>query len=291
VSDTITISTGGRTRARRVFSSPPLAVLFAWGYALVSALPLLWLLMQSFRPGVQVLSNPWGLPLRPTVEGYVEAFRTTPLAQYFVNSLIVTLCVVLVSVAACAGAGYAFSRLRFPGSHYVFAVFIGVLVVPAPVLLLPVYLISGNLGILDSHLGLIAPYAAGILPIGSYLMKTHFDSLPDSYAEAAEIDRATPWQIFHTIMFPLIRPAAATVAVLAFMTAWNEYVYAVVAIHSQSLFTLPVGVADLSSKAFLHGYGPVLAAMVLTSIPVYVAFLLAQRSFLASFSLGGGVKG
>ncbi|MDY0914528.1 carbohydrate ABC transporter permease [Rathayibacter festucae] len=281
-----------RRRASKSFTkAPPAAVIIAWGYALVSSMPLLWLIVQSFRPGIEVLSDPWGVPLRPTLDGYLDAFRTTPLPQYFLNSLVVTVAVVLVSVAASAGAGYAFSRLRFPGSHAMFAVFIGVLVVPAPVLLLPVYLISGNLGILNTYIGLIAPYAAGILPIGSYLMKTHFDSLPDSYAEAAEIDRATPWQTFRLIMFPLIRPAAATVAVLAFMTAWNEYVYAVVALQSQELYTLPVGVADLSSKAFLYGYGPVLAAMVLTSIPVYVAFLLAQRSFLSSFAVGGGVKG
>lgn len=273
-------------RARRALPS-----LLAWAWALLSLYPLAWLVMQSFRSDADILSRPWGLPVDGRLDGYAKAFESTPLVQYFLNSLVVTVCVVLVSVACCTGAGYAFSKLRFPGSNTVFAVFIGVLVVPAPVLLLPVFLISRDLGILDSYIGLIGPYAAGVLPLGVFLMKTHFDSIPASFAEAAEIDRATPWQTFVMVMLPQVRPAAATVAVLAFMSAWNEYIYALVAIRSRELFTLPIGIADLSAKKFVYGYAPVFAAMVVTIIPVYLAFLLAQRSFLNSLALGGGVKG
>ncbi len=262
-----------------------------WLYATVSAYPLLWLVMQSFRADSEILATPWGLPRSANFSGYVAAFQTTPLPRYFLNSLLVTLCVVIIAVACCAAAGYAFSRLRFRGSHGVFLMFIGALVVPAPVLLLPVFLISGNLGILDSYIGLIGPYVAGALPIGVYLMKTHFDALPVSFVEAASLDRATPWQTFRYVMLPLIGPAAATVAVLAFMASWNEYIYALVAMRSESLFTLPIGVADLASKQYLYGYAPVFAAMVFTSIPVYVAFFFAQKSFIRSFGIGGGVKG
>ncbi len=277
-------------RRRRV-GAPRFASVLAWAYALFSAYPLIWLVIQSFRRDGDILGDPFGLPTAPTADGYIKAFATTPLPLYFVNSLLVTLAVVVVSVACCAGAGYAFSRLRFPGSNVVFMVFIGVLVVPAPVLLLPVFLISKDLGILNSYIGLIAPYAAGTLPIGVYLVKTHFDAIPGSFSEAAEIDRATPWQTFRMIMLPLIKPAAATVAVLAFMSAWNEYIYALVSISNEQLFTLPIGVADLAGKEFLYGYAPVFAAMVLTSVPVYLAFFIAQRSFLASLAIGGGVKG
>lgn len=279
------------TRRRPHHGAPRTATAVTWIYGIVAAYPLLWLLIQSLRPDSQILGNPWGVPVSPRFDGYIKAFQTTPLPQYFLNSLLVTLCVVLVSVACCACAGYAFSRLRFPGSNFLFLVFVGVLVIPAPILLLPVFLISKDLGILNSYIGLIGPYAAGTLPVGVYLMKTHFDELPTSYTEAAEIDRATPWQVFRLIMLPLIKPAAATVAVLAFMTAWNEYIYALVAIRSAELYTLPIGIADLAAKKFLYGYSPVFAAMVLTAVPVYLAFFLAQRSFLASFALGGGVKG
>jgi len=284
-------ATAVRRRRGRRHGAPRVATVIAWVYALVSTYPLLWLIMQSFRTDGDILGNPFGLPLSPTLNGYIKAFKTTPLPQYFLNSLLVTLSVVLLSVACCVAAGYAFSRLRFPGSNWVFLTFIGVLVVPAPVLLLPVFLISKDLGILDSYIGLIGPYAAGTLPIGVYLVKTHFDAIPDSFAEAAEIDRATPFQVFRLIMIPMVRPAAATVAVLAFMSAWNEYIYALVSINNEQLYTLPIGIADLAGKEFLYGYAPVFAAMVLTSVPVYLAFFLAQRSFLSSLSLGGGVKG
>ncbi len=280
----------GRRRSRR-HATPRAATVIAWGYALLSTYPLLWLIMQSFRPDAEILGTPFGLPLSPTVNGYLKAFATTPLPQYFLNSLLVTVSVVLVSVACCVGAGYAFSRLRFPGSNWVFLAFIGVLVVPAPVLLLPVFLISRDLGILNSYIGLIGPYAAGSLPVGVYLVKTHFDAVPDSFAEAAEMDRATPFQVFRLVMLPMVRPAAATVAVLAFMHAWNEYIYALVSINNEQLYTLPIGIADLAGKQFLYGYAPVYAAMVLTSIPVYLAFFVAQRSFLSSLALAGGLKG
>src|SRR5690606_38859376 len=131
--------------------------------------------------------------------------------------------------------------------------------------LLPVFLIANDLGIINTHIGLIGPYAAGGLPLGIFLMKTHFDAIPASYAEAAEIDRASAWQIFRLVMLPLVGPAAATVAVLAFMSSWNEYIYALVSIRSDELFTLPIGIADLSAKRFLSGYAPVFAAMVVTA--------------------------
>ncbi|MHC9046521.1 carbohydrate ABC transporter permease [Microbacterium saperdae] len=276
---------------RRGLRAPLTATTLTWAFALISAYPLLWLVLQSLRSDGAILSDPWGLPLSPDFSGYARAFETTPLPQYFLNSLLVTGAVVILSVACCAGAGYAISKLRFPGSNLVFIAFLGMLVVPAPILLLPVFLISRDLGILNTYIGLIAPYAAGTLPIGVYLMKTHFDAVPASYAEAAEIDRASAWQTFRHIMLPLIAPAAATVAILAFMSAWNEYIYALVSLRSAELFTLPIGVADLAAKKFIYGYSPVFAAMVLTALPVYLAFFLAQRSFLSSLAIGGGVKG
>jgi raffinose/stachyose/melibiose transport system permease protein len=279
----------GRLAARR--GAPLVANIVVWAYAAFSAYPLLWLLLQTFRSDAQILGDPWGIPLRPSVEAYATAFSTTPLPQYFLNSLIVTLATVSLTVACCVGAGYAFSRLRFPGSTAVFTVFIGVLVIPAPVLLLPRFLISGELGILNSYIGLIAPFSAGALAVGTFLIKTHFDQIPDSLVEAAELDRATPWQVLRLVMLPQIGPAAATIGVLSFMGAWNEYIYSVVALRSPELFTLPVGIADIAAKQYLYGYAPVFAAMVVAALPVYLAFLLAQRFFLRAFALGGGVKG
>jgi len=271
--------------------APRVATVLAWAYAALCTYPLLWLTLQSFRTDAEILGKPWGLPLRPTFDAYAAAFETTPLPQYFLNSLLVTVAVMLLVVACCAGAGYALSKLRFPGSDFVLLAFIGVLVLPAPILLLPVFLISSDLGIINTHIGLIGPYAAGGLPLGIFLMKTHFDAIPASYAEAAEIDRASSWQIFRMIMLPLIGPAAATVAVLAFMSSWNEYIYALVSIRSAELFTLPIGIADLSAKRFLSGYAPVFAAMVVTAVPVYIMFIAAQRSFIRSLTMGGAVKG
>lgn len=282
----------GTVRLRRGIGRPPvLAYVLVIGYTALSSYPLAWMFLQTFRSEAEILGEPWGIPLRPSMRAYVTAFQEAPLTDYILNSIIVTLAVVIVSVACCTGAGYAFSRLRFRGSNAVMAVFIGVLVVPAPILLLPVFLISQDLNILNTHIGLIAPYAAGTLPVGVYLIKTHFDEIPTELVEAAEIDGASPWRTFTNIMAPLVGPAAAVVAVLAFMSAWNEYVYAVMALSDAAKFTLPVGIADLGAKSFLYGRAPVYAAMLLSAVPVYVAFILAQRSFVQAFTVGGGVKG
>lgn len=291
--DTVTVvvpNVRERPRRRRA-EAPALAAILAWAYALMCVYPLIWLVIQSFRTDGEILGRPWGLPQSPSFDAYVKAFSATPLGNYFVNSLFVTLAVMFLVVACCVGAGCALSKLRFPGSDLMLMAFVGVLVLPAPILLLPVFLVSNDLGIINTHIGLIGPYAAGGLPLGIFLMKTHFDSIPASYGEAAEIDRASAWQIFRMVMLPLVGPAAATVAVLAFMSAWNEYIYALVSMSSAELFTLPIGIADLSAKRFVNGYAPVFAAMVVTALPVYATFNAAQGVFIRSLAIGGGVKG
>lgn len=280
-----------RQRRVRLRAVPPFGYVLVWGYALLSGYPLLWMVFQSFREDADILSDPAGLPLAPTLDGYITAFSTTPVPQYFFNSSLVTAAVIVISVTVCAAAGYAFSRQPFPGSNGLFALFILVLAIPAPVLLLPVFLIAGELGILNSYIGLIGPIAAGTLPLGVYLMKTHFDSIPHELGEAAQIDRASDWQIFVKIMVPMVGPAAAIVAVLGFMASWNAYIYPLVAIRSSELFTLPIGIADLAGKESIYGLAPVFAAMVVSAVPVYLAFMLAQRSFMTSFALGGALKG
>lgn len=265
--------------------------MLVWVYAITSTYPLVWMFIQSFRNDADIVGDPGGLPLDPTFDGYITAFSTAPVGLYFLNSSLVTAAVIVLSVVICAAAGYAFSKQPFPGSNGVFATFILVLVIPAPVLLLPVFLIANELGILNSTLGLIPVITTGTLPIGVYLMKTHFDSIPHELGEAAQIDRASDWQIFSKIMLPMVGPAAAIVAVLAFMGSWNAYIYPLVAIRSPEFFTLPIGIGDLFAKQSIYGIAPVFAAMVVAAVPVYVAFVLAQRSFLQSFSLGGALKG
>jgi multiple sugar transport system permease protein len=279
-----------QARTGRLRRTPWMATAVAWGYALLSFYPLLWIVSQSLRSDNDILARPYGVPVDPRVDGYLKAFEELPLPRYFLNSLMVTLAVVVLSVVCCAAAGYAFSQARFPGSRQLFAAYLGVLVIPAPVLLLPVFLISDDLGLLNSYIGLVAPYVAGTLPLGVYLMKTHFDALPAELPEAAAVDGATPWQVFRFVMFPLIRPGAATVAVLAFMAAWNEYIWALVSLSDADKYTLPVGLADLAAKQYLFGFAPVYAAMVLTTLPVLIAFVVAQRSFISSIT-AGAVKG
>lgn len=279
----------GRGR-RRPNAAPCLGSILVWVYALISVYPLVWLVIQTFRSDSEILSLPFGFPTRPSVDAYVKVWQSTPLPQFLFNSAVVTITVVIVTVLCSSAAGYALSVLKFPLSGAVYGMFLVGLLVPGSVLLLPTFLISGQLGILDTYLGLIGPYSAGALLIGVYLMKTHFDLLPRELVEAATLDRASAIQIFWQVMLPLARPAAATVAVLTFMGAWNEYVYAAVSLQDQNLFTLPIGVASLAARRYVSGVAPILAAMVITAIPVYAVFFFAQRTFVSSLT-SGSIKG
>lgn len=266
----------------------PLAI--TWWYAIFSLYPMVWLVAQSLKSDQEFFTTPWSIVPSFNVSGYVSALENASVGRYYLNSIFVTAvattCVVLFSLMA----GYAFSQLHFPGRGLLYKSLFVVLLVPAPVLLLPVFIIANMLGILNSHLGLIAVYIGGGMPISIYLMKTAFDASPKELIEASKVDGCGDWQTFWRVMAPLIRPVIATVAILEFMGSWNEYMWAFVSLRDANLYTLPVGIVDLASKVYIHGYNTTFAAMVMTALPVIIGFIVAQRSFVRALT-SGAVKG
>jgi multiple sugar transport system permease protein len=271
--------TGGRYRL-----SPRALAGVGVGYAILILLAVIYIypflvsVAGSFKPDADATQNPLSLlPQTWSFAAYERLFTEVPLLQWAGNSTIVTVCITIGRVFFDSLAGYALSRLRYPGRRVIFAALIAILAVPPVALLIPRFLVLKQFGMFDSFAGMIIPImidAAGI-----FIMKQFFDSIPVSVEEAARIDGASVFRTFWSIVLPMARPALITLFILSFQGSWNEFSYFLVARQDADLHTLTTGVATLTSGQLGQGnqFPLKLAAAVLMSIPVAVLFFVFQR--------------
>ncbi|PZU49793.1 MAG: ABC transporter permease [Microbacterium sp.] len=265
-------------------------------YALLTALALIYIypfLVQvatSFKTEQDAASDPISLiPQTFTTAAYERLFLHSDFPLWFVNSTVVTIVVTLSRVFFVSLAGYALARLRFRGRGLVFALVVGVMAVPAVVLLIPKFLVLNQLGLYDSYAGMILPLlvdAAGV-----FIMKNFFESIPASVEEQARIDGAGTFRVFWSIVLPMARPALVTIVILSFQGSWNELSHFIVSTQSPGLTTLTKGVASLASGQLSQGtqYPLKLAAAAIMTIPVAVLFFIFQKRIMNTSE--GAVKG
>src|SRR3954451_9768154 len=256
--------------------------------SLVFILPLLWMLVTSFKQTQDATSQPLGwIPNPFTTESYTPLASTTsqtPVVLWFLNSLAAaTINTVLVVVTASLAA-YALARMDFPGKKLLFGLIVGTIFIPSFVLLIPNFLIVSDLGWLDSIWAIAIPSAGGAF--GVFFLRQIFLALPREIEEAALLDGANQWQIFLRIVLPLVRPGLATLAVLSFLTNWNELIWPVYVLFSPSKFTLPAGLPILQG-AYNVNYPVVMAGAVVASVPVIILFIFSQRYVIASVARSG----
>lgn len=277
-----------RGQGRRV----TLGGVFIWLWALLSLTPLLWVTVQSLRPDVEFLIRPWSLPDFATVslDSYVTAFTGAQMGVYYRNSAVVVACVVALVLVTSLGAGYALSRLSFPGKRGISLLVLAVLTFPGAVLLLPMFLVTYQVGLLNSLLGLIIPYTTFTLPLSILLMKNGFDALPADLFAAARIDGCSEFRVFWSIAVPLVPGSISTVGFLVFMPVWEEFLWAFITLRDSELFTVPIGLVFLDANKVIYGYNVGFAGMVLAAAPVLIALLVSQRGFLNAVT-SGAMKG
>ncbi|WP_125776198.1 carbohydrate ABC transporter permease [Antribacter gilvus] len=257
--------------------------------AVIYIYPFLISIATSFKSQSEAATDPLSLvPQTFTTAAYERLLVNSDFPLWFQNSLIVTLIVTAGRVFFNSLAGYALSRLTFPGRGVIFAALVGVMAVPSVVLLIPKFLVINQLGMYDSYAGLIIPLLADAT--GIFIMKNFFESIPKAVEEAARIDGAGTFRVFWSVSLPMARPAIITIVILAFQGSWNELSHFIVASQSQALFTLTKGVAQLSSGALSQGtqYPLKLGAAVIMTIPVAVLFFVFQRRIMNAS--GGAVK-
>ncbi|OZC01591.1 sugar ABC transporter permease [Rubricoccus marinus] len=259
-------------------------------FAFIAVYPVTRILTISMRPGDQLLSKSLALiPEGASLENYRVLLTETDFLRWLGNSLLVSIVVTITGVALASTAGYALSRHRFRGRK---AALSGILVTqmfPATMLLLPLYIVLIQLGLINSYLGIVVIYTATALPFCVWQMKGYYDTIPASLEEAARIDGATPWQAFYKVILPLAAPALVITALFSFMSAWNEYVVAAVVLQDTELFTLPVGLKGFQASMATQ-WGLYAAGSLLVSIPVVVLFLVLSRYLISGLTLGA-VKG
>lgn len=222
----------------------------------------------------------------PTFRAYVEAWTGFAFPRYFLNSVIVTVAVTLGSTASAILAAYAFARITFPGRDLLFLAVIGTLMIPNHITLIPNYLTFARFGLLDTFVCLILPFLASGFSI--FFLRQHMLTIPTSLEEAARMDGAGTWMILWTIIVPLSRPAIAVVALFAFMSQWNEFIWPLLATTSDDMRTVQIGLRYMlrNQEAAIPDWPLVMAGTMITLVPLLIAYLFAERHLIRGITMG-----
>lgn len=254
--------------------------------ALTIAYPLYFILVTSLRPNADYLSNPFGLPGEWTLANYAELLDVYGVGQAFLNSLFVSTVSVVIVLSLAIIAGYALAKLPVPKTRWIQAAFVSVMLVPGPVLIIPIYLLLSRLGLVGEYWGLILVYVAGGLPFSVFFLSLSFRAIPDEVIESARMDGASFLRTVWSIILPMGSSGIATLAVLQFLGAWNELIFAFILIPDQSMRLLTPTLAMIGTR-FVTDQPLVSAGLLVTSsIPL---LLLAGASKYIMRGLAGGV--
>lgn len=253
--------------------------------ALLQVFPLFWMVATAFKPETEVFGGVSLWPAHPTFENFRYVWTRVPMLRYFINSFVVALLVTAGQTLTSVLAAYGFARLRFPARDALFLLFIGSMLVPFQITMIPNYLLVSQLGWINTFPGLIVPHLASAF--GVFLLRQHLLSFPPSLEEAAALEGASRWQILWRIVVPVNRPAIAALAALFFINSWNEYFWPLLVAKDVNTATLPLGLQRFLSAEGGNLFGPLMAASSLAALPAVALFLLAQRHIINSFSTSG----
>jgi len=254
--------------------------------------PALWVLVTSLKQTPDIIRTPpeW-IPWPATLEHYHEVLfsssRTARIGRAFLNSAIVSVGATLIVVFVSAMAAYPLARMRFAGRDLIFGLLIGSLMIPNAVVLVPQYVLTQRLGWLSTYQGLIVPEAAMTFAFGVFLLRQFFLLMPGELEDAARIDGANAWQVFWRIVLPLSQPVLAALAIFTFRSAWNDFLWPLIAVNKPDMFPLPVALALLRSAYAAESYGPIMAGAILSAIPLLVVFIVANRRIVEGVRLSG----
>jgi multiple sugar transport system permease protein len=260
--------------------------------AVVWLLPVVWVAVTSLKPTADIIRLPpeW-IPWPATGAHYHEVLfsssRTARIGRAFVNSLVVSLGTVAIVVGTSAMAAYPLARMRFPGRDLVFVLLVGSLMVPNAVVLVPQYVLTQRLGWLSTYQGLIVPEAAMTFAFGVFLLRQFFLTMPRELEDAARIDGANAWRVFTRIVLPLSQPVLGALAIFAFRSAWNDFLWPLIAVNKPDMFPLPVALALLRGAYASESYGPIMAGATLSALPLLIVFLVANRRIVEGVRLSG----
>jgi len=267
-----------------------LGTLAALAVAVFFLLPLLWMVTSSLKPDYQVLESPprW-LPDPVVWSNYPEALTYLPFGRYALNTLFIAVMVILGHVLSCTLVAYGFARFRAPGKNLLFLILLATMMLPYPVTMVPLYIVFSRIGWVNSFWPLIVPAFLGN-PFYIFLLRQFFLTLPPDLEDAARVDGASTLQTLRHIILPASRPAMATVAIFSFQAVWNDFLPPLIYLHDQTKYTISLGLSFFRST-FDVKWGYLMAASLVTMLPVVLLFFFAQRAFIQGITLTGMKEG
>lgn len=275
----------------RLFKLKPLEqlvvqfILLAW--AVVVLFPLLVAVLNSLKPNLgEVYKAPFALPSVWSFDNYSEAWIGANFQGYFLNSAIISISSVVLVVFCASTVAFVLVRMPFKGSGFIFACFMLGVIIPIRLALAPLFVVVKTLGLMDSLVGLILVQSASTMPVAVFILTAFLKAVPAELEEAAKMDGALPFEIYWRVVLPLVRPALATVALLTFVGAWNEYFLPLIFLRSDANFPITLGIAQFRLQ-FDVQWHLMFAGILIMLIPTIVAFLLASRQFIAGLTQGG----
>jgi N-acetylglucosamine transport system permease protein len=258
--------------------------------AALVVLPFAWVLLASLKTSHEIVASPWSLPASPQWANYATAWREAGIGSYFVNSLIVTVVTLAILLPVGAMAAYVLAKHPFRGSKAVFGAFLGGMMFPNLLVIVPLFILLSQMKLLDTKTGLIAVYVAYSLSFTIFVLTGFFQTLPDELGEAAALDGATDSGTFWKVMLPLARPGVLVVAIFNAIGLWNEYNLAKVLLQTEGNTTLPLGLERLTmTQHYQSDWGALFAALVIVMVPV-LALYWPFRDKIAETMVAGAVK-
>lgn len=257
-------------------------------FTVIIVYPVLWMILASFKNPGELVSNIWGFPASPAFENYAVAWDKAKLGRALLNSGIISIGAVLVVVCLSSIAGYAFAKFSFRFGTVILLIFVFTMQAPVPII--PFYVLFVRLKLTDSYLGLILAIASGTIPLSIFIFQAFFRSIPSELREAAKIDGCSEFSAFLRVVMPISGPAVATVSILTFVGAWNEYFMPLLLIRSDELRPLTLTIQVFFLQFGRAEWNVIFATLSIASIPMIVIYIFLQRWFIRGLT-SGSIKG
>lgn len=274
-------------RKKKLTVSKVIVYLFLIGTAISTIYPVIFMILSSFKDKIDYMKNMFGFPTVWRLNNYKAIFNSFDIKQMMFNSFYVTIAGVVISLIVTSMAAFSLTKLKYKGRNGIFSLFMFVLMVPGQALMMPIYVIMSKLGLVNTRLSVILVYVATSIAFSTYLLCQNCRDIPDEIMEAARIDGASYPGVYIRIIVPMLRPTMATLAILNFLSYWNEIVYSRLLLQKTQLHTMTLGLLTLNGK-----YGTnmplLMSGLIINLIPALMIFMIFNKYLSKGIAMGSG---
>lgn len=253
--------------------------------ALTMVMPFIWMFLTSLKSPIEIIAwPPTFIPKHPIIENYITAFTVMPFLRFFLNALFISVVSTGVTLVTSSMGGYVFAKYKFPGKEIFFSLILGSLIVPLQAYMVPLYLITHRLHLIDTYAGILIPQL--VSSFGIFFMRQNISTIPDELLDAARIDGCSEFRIYYDIIFPLSKSAFYALGVFMFLSAWTFFLWPLLITNSTSKMVIEIGLAMFGSRYGMQ-YGPMMAGATITVIPVLLVFSILRKKIIEGTTLTG----